>query len=134
MHEQQSSCAACHKLMDGMGLGFEQYDPLGRWRTADQGLPIDASGTIISTDDINGDFVGGVALAQKLAMSAEARGCFVREWFRFANGRSEIPADQCTLQSLNDQFDAEGHDMRQLLTNIAMSDAFRYKLTQGGGS
>jgi len=134
MHEQQSSCAACHKLMDGMGLGFERYDPLGRWRTQDQGLPIDASGTIVATDDINGDFVGGVALAQKLAMSTEARGCFVREWFRFANGRSEIPADQCTLQSLNDQFDAEGHDMRQLLTNIAMSDAFRYKLTQGGGS
>jgi hypothetical protein len=134
MHEQQASCASCHKLMDGMGLGFEQYDPLGRWRTADQGLPIDASGTIIGTDDINGDFVGGVQLAQKLAGSTEARGCFVREWFRFANGRSEIPADQCTLQSLNDQFDAEGHDMRQLLTSIAMSDAFRYKLTQGGGS
>jgi hypothetical protein len=126
MHEQQSSCAACHQLMDGMGLGFEQYDPLGRWRTTDQGLPIDASGKIVSTDDIDGDFVGGVALAGKLAGSTEARGCLVREWFRFANGRSEIPADQCTLQSLNDQFDAEGHDMRQLLTNIAMSDAFRY--------
>jgi hypothetical protein len=134
MHESQSSCAACHKLMDGMGLGFEQYDPLGRWRTQDQGLPIDASGTIISTDDIDGDFAGGVELAQKLAGSAEVRGCFVREWFRFANGRSEIPADQCTLESLNAQFDAEGHDMRQLLTNIAVSDAFRYKLAQGGGS
>jgi hypothetical protein len=133
MHESQASCAACHKLMDGMGLGFEQYDPLGRWRTQDQGLPIDASGTIVSTDDIDGDFVGGVELAQKLAGSAEARGCFVRQWFRFANGRSEIPADQCTLASLNAQFDAEGHDMRQLLTNIAMSDAFRYKLAQGGG-
>ena len=133
MHEQQSSCAACHRLMDGMGLGFEQYDPLGRWRTQDQGLPIDSSGTIIATADIDGDFVGGVALAQKLASSTDVHGCFVREWFRYANGRSEIPADQCTLQSLNDQFDAEGHDMRQLLTNIAMSDAFRYKLTQGGG-
>jgi Protein of unknown function (DUF1592)/Protein of unknown function (DUF1588)/Protein of unknown function (DUF1587)/Protein of unknown function (DUF1595)/Protein of unknown function (DUF1585) len=133
MHESQSSCAACHKLMDGMGLGFEQYDPLGRWRTTDQGLPVDASGTIIATDDINGDFVGGVALAQKLAASTEVQGCFVREWFRFANGRSEIPADQCTLQSLDAQFDAEGHDMRQLLTHLATSDAFRYKLAQGGG-
>ena len=74
MHESQSSCAACHKLMDGMGLGFEQYDPLGRWRTTDQGLPIDASGTIVATDDIDGDFVGGVALAQKLASSSETRG------------------------------------------------------------
>jgi hypothetical protein len=134
MHEQVATCAACHKLMDGVGLGFEQYDPLGRWRTSDQGLPIDASGTIIATDDLNGDFNGGVELATKLAGSAEVRGCLVRQWFRYANGRSEIPADQCTLASLGSQFDAEGHDMRQLLTNIAMSDAFRFKLTQGGGS
>jgi hypothetical protein len=133
MHEMVASCAACHKLMDGLGLGFENYDPLGRWRTADQGLPIDASGTIISTDDINGDFNGGVELATKLAGSAEVRGCLVRQWFRYSSGRSEIPADQCTLQSLNDAFDAEGHDMRQLLGNLAMSDAFRYKLVQGGG-
>jgi hypothetical protein len=134
MHEQVASCAACHKLMDGIGMAFEGYDPLGRVRTTDQGLPIDDSGTIISTDDLNTDlFHGGVELATKMAGSAQVRGCLVRQWFRYANGRSEIPADQCTLQSLNDQFDAEGHDMRQLLGNIAMSDAFRFKLTQGGG-
>jgi hypothetical protein len=133
MHETAAACASCHKLMDGIGLGFEQYDPLGRWRTTDQGLPVDASGTIISTDDLNGDFNGGVELATKLAGSAEVRGCLVRQWFRYANGRSEIPADQCTLQALDDQFDAEGHDMRQLLGNIATSDAFRFKLAQGGG-
>ena len=133
MHESQATCAACHKLMDGMGLGFENYDPLGRWRTTDQGLPIDASGTIISTDDIDGAFVGGVQLATKLAGSIDVRQCLVREWFRFANGRSEIPADECTLESLYSQFDTEGHDMRQLVSNVAMSDAFRYKLVQGGG-
>ena len=133
MHESQATCAACHKLMDGMGLGFENYDPLGRWRTLDQGLPIDASGTIISTDDMNGDFVGGVQLATKIAGSNQVRQCLVRQWFRFANGRSEIPADECTLESLYGQFDTEGHDMRQLLGNLAMSDAFRYKLSVGGG-
>ena len=134
MHEQVASCATCHKLMDGIGMAFEGYDPLGRWRTTDQGLPIDDSGSIISTDDLNTDlFHGGVELATKMAGSAQVRGCLIRQWFRYANGRSEIPADQCTLQSLNNQFDAEGHDMRQLLGNIAMSDAFRYKLAQGGG-
>jgi len=49
-HESDPSCSACHKLMDGLGLGFEQYDPLGRVRTQDQGLPVDSSGTVIATD------------------------------------------------------------------------------------
>jgi hypothetical protein len=119
--------------MDGIGLGFESYDPVGRWRTQDQGLPIDASGNIVATDDANGAFNGGVELAAKLAGSAEVRGCVVRQWFRYANGRSEIPNDACTLGTLNQQFDSEGHDMRELLVNIVMSDAFRYRMVRGGG-
>jgi hypothetical protein len=132
-HEKDAGCAACHQLMDGIGLGFEAYDPVGRWRTSDQGLPIDASGSIVNTADANGPFNGGVELATKLAGSAEVRGCVVRQWFRYANGRSEIPDDACTLGTLNQQFDSEGHDMRELLVNIVMSDAFRYRVVRGGG-
>ena len=50
---------------------------------------------------------------------------------RTAAPRSRPTSARC--RASNDQFDAEGHDMRELLVNIAMSDAFRYKLTQGGG-
>jgi len=131
-HEADAGCAACHKLMDGIGLGFEAYDPVGRWRTQDQGLPVDSSGTIIATQTLNGDFNGGVDLATRLAGSSEVRDCVVRQWFRFANGRSEILADACTLGALDTDFDAKGHDLRELLVQIALSDAFRYRLLQGG--
>jgi hypothetical protein len=57
----------------------------------------------------------------------------VRQWFRYANGRSEIPADQCTLAKLYQAFDGTGHDMRELRVSIALSDAFRYRLLLGGG-
>jgi hypothetical protein len=131
-HEADAACAACHKLMDGIGLGFEAYDAVGRWRTQDQGLPVDSSGTIIGTKDLNGDFNGGVELATKMSSSAEVRGCVVRQWFRYANGRSEIPNDACTLGALNDAFDAKGHDLRELLVQITLSDAFRYRTLSGG--
>jgi hypothetical protein len=131
-HEAQASCAACHALMDGLGLGFEQYDPLGRWRTQDQGLPIDSSGNVVQTD-VDGAFVGGAPLAAKLAQSGEVRQCMVKQWFRYANGRSDIAADSCTLSHLNHDFDSKGHDMRELRVDIALSDAFRFRSLHGGG-
>jgi hypothetical protein len=132
-HEKDPTCASCHKMMDGLGVGFEAYDPVGRWRTVDQGLPVDSSGTIINTVDIDGTFNGGADLAAKLGGSSEVRQCVVRQWFRYANGRSEIEADGCTLSRLYQSFDDGGHDMRELRVNIALSDAFRYRSLQGGG-
>lgn len=133
VHEKDASCASCHKMMDGLGVGFEEYDPLGRWRTVDQGLPVDSSGTVIETRDADGPFNGGVELATRLGASAEVRECLIRQWFRYANGRSEIIADGCTLSRLYQGFDDGGHDMRELRVKIALSDAFRYRSVQGGG-
>ena len=133
MHETQALCASCHTLMDGMGVGFENYDPLGRWRTTDQGLPIDASGTITATTDMNGTFNGVVDLAGKFDQSEEVRQCIVTQWFRFANGRAEVTDDACTLQHLYQGFEDSGHDMRDIMVKIAVSDAFRYRSMNGGG-
>ncbi len=133
VHEKDPTCASCHKMMDGLGVGLEAYDPLGRWRTLDQGLPVDSSGTIIATRDADGAFNGGAELATRLGKSAEVRECLVTQWFRYANGRSEIAADACTLSRLYQAFDDGGHDMRELRVKIALSDAFRYRSLQGGG-
>jgi hypothetical protein len=132
-HEKDATCAACHKLMDGMGVGFERYDPLGRWRDKDQGLDIDDSGTIVNTADMDGTFNGVVELAGKFDQSEQVRQCLVTQWFRYANGRSEITADQCTLQHLFQGFEDSGHDMRDVMVKIAASDAFRYRTMNGGG-
>jgi mono/diheme cytochrome c family protein len=44
-HRANPVCAACHNVMDPLGFALENYDAIGRYRTADNGLPIDASGT-----------------------------------------------------------------------------------------
>jgi hypothetical protein len=43
-HRRDATCAACHNLMDPLGLSLEKFDAVGRRRTADGGAPIDASG------------------------------------------------------------------------------------------
>jgi len=144
-HESQATCASCHVLMDGMGLGFEHYDAAGRWRETDEGLPIDDSGQVAGGIDIDGPFNGGVELAQKFAQSEDVRQCLIKQWFRYANGRTEVtptsttastsaqPNDLCTLERLDQAFETSDHDMRDLRVQIAVSDAFLYRSMQGGG-
>ena len=44
-HRADPACAACHKQMDPIGFGLENYDASGAWRTLDGKFSIDASGT-----------------------------------------------------------------------------------------
>ncbi len=39
-------CASCHRNMDPLGFGLENYDAIGRWRDTDGEFPVDASGTL----------------------------------------------------------------------------------------
>ena len=45
-HRNNPVCAACHQFLDPLGLPFEHYDGIGRWRDTDRGMDIDASGNI----------------------------------------------------------------------------------------
>jgi hypothetical protein len=127
VHENDVSCSGCHKLIDGIGLGFEAYDAVGAFRTMDGGRPVDATGNMLGAVEINGPFDGAVDLAKKLAGTAQVQQCVARQWFRFALGRLEAGADGCSLQGMFDAFETSHHDVRQLLAAIATSDAFRYR-------
>jgi len=45
-HRANPACAGCHQLMDPIGFSTENFDAIGRWRRADGGTPIDASGNL----------------------------------------------------------------------------------------
>ncbi len=123
---ETGSCAGCHTQMDPIGLAFENYDGLGRYRTTDGGVTIDASGEIVDGGDLTGSFTGVVELGQKLAQSRTVADCAATQWFRFALGRIEAPDDACTLKALHDGFAASGYDVRALITTLVLSDAFRH--------
>ena len=60
-HRVNPACAGCHKLMDPIGFSLENYDAVGRWRAAEDGKPIDASGGL--PDGSNFDGVAGLQQA-----------------------------------------------------------------------
>lgn len=127
IHQQNPACSGCHLLIDELGFGFENYDGIGVYRRTESGKPVDARGKIVATQDIDGDFVGAVELAQRLARSRQVRECVTKQWFRYALGRMESEADACTVHRLLEAFEGARQDVRALLAALAGSDAFRYR-------
>ena len=123
-HTSVAACRACHRLIDGLGFGFEQYDVLGRVRATDRGLPVDSSGEVLDTNDINGKFTGGAELAKMLARSEQVRDCAPTLWLRYALARPETPEDACSVQHVKRAFATSGGNLRDLLTAITQTDAF----------
>jgi hypothetical protein len=120
------ACAGCHKSIDGLGFGFENYDALGAYRTSENGIAVDATGEFFGTRDIDGPFDGAVDMAGKLASSKQTQQCVANQWFNFAFGRVASDADSCALKPVVEAFAASGGNMRELLVSISKSDAFRY--------
>lgn len=126
-HRADPVCAACHAMFDPIGFGFEHYDAVGRWRTTENGLPIDASGELAGAD-VAGEFVGVRELGTKLAASEDVAACMTRQWFRFAYGRLESQdLDACNMDTLAATFSESGHDLRELLVALTQTDAFLFR-------
>ena len=130
-HESNAVCAGCHTTLDPLGLPFEHYDLVGRWRDDDRGMPLDVTGKIDSTT-----FNGIPDLAQKLAVMPEARSCYLQQWMQFSLGKLKSDADQPYLDWLNSRFTAD-KKLVDLVVDVVTSDNFRQLKvdpTAGSGS
>ena len=125
-HRSDPACAGCHVLIDPVGFGFEHYDAIGRWRDTEAGQPVDASGELVGTDDINGEFDGAIELSERLASSEQVRTCLAEQWFAFGFGRAPADDDACSFDAMVEAFEASDHDIRALLLSMVTTDSFRY--------
>ena len=53
-HRRNAACASCHELMDPVGFALENFDAVGRWRTREEGEPIDAAGGLPDGSEFDG--------------------------------------------------------------------------------
>jgi hypothetical protein len=113
--------------MNPIGFGFENYDAIGQWRDTQNDKPIDATGEIVNSDDLDGTFDGAVDLGQKMAQSEQVATCVASQWFRFAYNRSVTPEDSCNIGPVKEAFTASGYDIKELLVSLTQTDAFLYR-------
>lgn len=120
----QPKCQGCHKSINPFGFMQENYDPIGRFRTEDEDLPIDASISLDILDEGPLKTITPVDALRGLTSSARFQQCFVRQLFRFYMGRDELPGDDPVLRQMFFRFASEDkQDIASLLRVLAGSDA-----------
>jgi hypothetical protein len=127
LHSLDPVCAGCHRLMDPIGFGLENFDAIGRYRTLDQGQPIESAGTLM-VDGEAVDFEGASELADLLSEDKRLAACATRKLYTFALGRiptSARNADGCRLDWLRSRFEEADYDFRELIRAAVLTDSFR---------
>lgn len=121
VHLEVEECASCHRLTDPIGLGFENFDGIGRWRLAENGATIDPSGELDGMA-----FADGWALGATIADHPQTPGCMVRTALQVATGALVDDLDLDLVDWHTAGFDGEGHSLRWLLRDLALSPAFTH--------
>jgi hypothetical protein len=123
-HRADPACASCHARIDPLGLALEQFDPIGRWRTADgNGKPIVIDES--TQDDVR---LTGIADLRRYMAEEPQRQAFVsvacRKLLGYALGRGLIVSDEPLLKQMRE---ANGGDptMADLLAIVVASPQFR---------
>jgi hypothetical protein len=122
-HRSDPACNGCHKLMDPIGFGLENYDAVGAYRTTDGTAAIDATGMLPDGSAFN----GGVELADALAKDPRFVQCFTNKFTTFATGRlMDQKDDPNWISYLSWKLtQAPIASWPTLIRTVLMSDAFR---------
>ena len=124
-HRADPVCAACHALIDPMGLALENYDALGAFRDAENGLPIDASASF------EGENFDGVAdLATYLAQSERVTDCIAHNLLSYAIGLDVTEEDAETVRKLGKKLRRNDHSFKALTIELVSHPTFRYLAPQ----
>jgi mono/diheme cytochrome c family protein len=121
-HRADPSCAACHQRMDPLGIAFENYDPIGRWRTRDGDFEVDAAGALPGGKKFN----GAGELRQILrARPAEFRRCLVEKLLTYALGRGLGYRDRTAVAQICAAVEKDGDRFSSLIFSIVQSELFQ---------
>jgi hypothetical protein len=123
-HREDPSCNSCHQAMDPIGLGLENFDAIGRWRTAYGTEPIDPSGILETGEEFAGPAELRKILTGKRELFAKT---LSKKMLSFALGRSLQFKDTPTIEHLQKSLLESDFSSDKFMIEIARSYPFRYK-------
>ena len=124
-HRDSPSCASCHASLDPLGFGLENFDVLGRWRSEENGMSIDASGSLPDGTQFVGPRELKLILMQRKDQFTKH---LTSKMLGFALGRGLTAEDQCTIDDIAKKVARDDYKMQTLVIEIVKSIPFRYKL------
>jgi len=130
-HRANPACAGCHKIMDPIGLSLENFDAIGRWRTVDEGVPIDASAQLVDGTPLNGP----ASLRQALVARSDAFVASLTEkLLMYAVGRETKFTDMPAVRAVMRDAARGRYKFPDLLLGIVKSAPFQMRVTEAPGN
>jgi hypothetical protein len=123
LQTKSQACMSCHTLINPLGFTLEQYDSLGRFREAEKGKPIDATGSYQTLSGETVEFKGARDLGEFLAKSAETHQAFVEHLFHGLVKQPVRAHGTDAPERLRKRFAENGFSIRKLIADVIQTAA-----------
>jgi hypothetical protein len=125
LHRTNPVCANCHKVMDPIGFGLENFDATGRWRDLDSnGKAIDASGELPGGERFASPKDLKTILAGRTDVFSRN---LVEKLLAYALGRRLEGYDEIVVDSLTQEVANDGYRMQTLIKGVVTSYPFMHQ-------
>ena len=128
-HREDPACQSCHQAMDPIGLGLENFDGIGRWRTTYGEEQIDPAGIMKSGEVFEGPADLRKILLDKKELFAKN---FSHKMLSYALGRSLGFKDSPTVDHLQNTLLKTNFNSDAFIKELVKSYPFRYKKSDLG--
>ena len=123
-HRANPTCASCHRRMDPLGFGLENFDPIGKWRDVDGKFPVDASGTLPDGRSFDGPGELRAILSSERDAFAKA---LTAKMLTYALGRGLEPYDRRTVRMIARKLPEHDYRFSGLVLEIVNSLPFQMR-------
>jgi hypothetical protein len=127
-HRQAATCAACHATLDPIGLGLENFDAIGKYRTSYSagGPTIDSSGMLPSGETFQSLPQLAMILSQGTHLQ-QSTDCASHKMMTYALSRELGSSDDPYLNQIRTTWATQGWGLKPLLKDIVLNDTFRFR-------
>ena len=123
-HRENPACAACHQMMDPIGLTLENFDAIGQWRENDGGFLIDPSARMYDGTELDGP----ISLRQAMLDHSDAFiGTFTENLLQYGVGRVLDYRDMPAVRSIAREASGNGNRFSEFVQGVVNSVPFQMR-------
>jgi mono/diheme cytochrome c family protein len=124
IHRASPACASCHQLMDPLGFAMENFDAVGGWRREEAGVPINATGALAGTGEVDGVIELREALLDTPVVFIQT---FTEKLLTYALGRGLQYYDMPVVRGIVREAATEDHRFSAVVLGIVNSPPFQMR-------
>ena len=129
LHQSEPTCANCHKILDPIGFGLENFDAIGRWREKDDvGVAIDSAGKLPNGEGFSNPAELKGLLARRKADLARN---LTERLMGYALGRQLEGYDEVVIDQLMVKIAQDKYRMRTMITEVITSYLYTHRKVKG---